>query len=584
MVLLLAAWMAQSFQLTAPPEASAGDLVSLRLTRDGAPLPGVALRVTAPAAEIGTVKAARLLLRDNRTTLVKGDLVLVTSVTGEDCAVILASGRAGVAPCDGLERRAFGQPLGTTDPDGRVLSRDLAAVPASMEIAAVRAGDVVATATVRVKPYTLDETSPLGEGITARSRRWVAGGEGPFEMHTVEVDPRRPDTFLLPVRAKDRAVGLEALTNLSRRYGALAAVNGAAFVAEPAAYAGASSGPYVWNGMVSAAGEAAAALYVCAGNRVAIQSAAIRARAVAADGQTLELAGVNRARGENEAVLYTPLMGGRTLTEGAGVEAQLDLQDRVNAVGEANAEIPFDGRVVSGQGTAAEFLRQKAQVGSRLAVEAVVPMASCAPADLIPSVVAEPDVRRPRAAFSVTDRGTWLLAVVDGDQASTAGMRQDEFERELAALGAASNVFLAGGAAAALTVADALWNSPSAGEERPVGDALLVFQVGDLSSLIQVMDRVASEPGQVSESAIDQLNTLLGDAVEAFVDGDTGGVRVAATALRDLVRKLDGTEMSRAAGRVLLRSTEAFLTTLPDVQPLRRAGASPRRRVLLRAR
>jgi hypothetical protein len=256
MVLFLAAMLAQSFQIAAPSEVSTGDLVALRVTRDGAPLAGVALNVTAPAREIAKVTSARLTLRDGRTTLFKGDDVLVTSAESGECRLLLASGASGEAACEGLERRAFGQPLGTTDADGRVLSRDLALVPAAIEIAAMRGADTIATWSMRVKPFTFDETSPLGPGIVARSRRWVADGEGPFVMHTVEVDPARPETFLLPVRAGDRAVGVERLTNLARRYGSVAAISGAAFTVD-GPYAGAALGPYLWNGRLAAAGASA---------------------------------------------------------------------------------------------------------------------------------------------------------------------------------------------------------------------------------------------------------------------------------------------------------------------------------------
>lgn len=571
---------AQTWQISLPASISSGDLVTLRVTLDGAPQAGVALRVTAPASEIATVKGLRLLALDAKTTLFKDDVVLVAGSDGNECRVIAASASAMVVPCDGLDRRQFGQPLGTTDADGRVLSRDLAAVPVTLELAAERAGMTLATATVEVKHYQFDETTPISPGVSFRGRRWVANGEGPFSMQVIEIDPKLPQTFLLPVRATDRAIGLETASNLSRRYGALAAINGTAFLAE-GAYAGAAKGPYVWNGRVAASGTAAQALLVCADRRVAIEGVAITGRVVAADGQSHDLAGINRPRGEGEAILYTPLLGDRTLTGDEGAEAQLDLQDRVNELRDraGNSAIPFDGRVVSGSGAGADFLREKAaSAGSLLRVEATVPSAvgACVPTDIVPAAESNPDERRPRAAFALTDRGTWLLATADGWQSSTAGMRQDEFDRELAALGATRVVALEGGAAATLTLNDAVRNSPAGGEAQAVGDALMVFQVNDLLGLLQVLDRIASEPGQVSQAGLDALNPLLDQAVDALVDGDPGGVRQAALMVRDTIKKLDGNEIAVAAGRVMLRASEAFITTLPDVQPLRKRAAAGR--------
>jgi hypothetical protein len=98
MLLLLAATLtAQVYQLSAPPRTAAGDLVTLRLTRDGLPLAGATIRVTSPAREIARVTAARLTLRDNRTTLFRADQVLVTSAGETDCQLILSSG-ANAAP------------------------------------------------------------------------------------------------------------------------------------------------------------------------------------------------------------------------------------------------------------------------------------------------------------------------------------------------------------------------------------------------------------------------------------------------------------------------------------------------------
>ena len=116
---------AQTWRLVAPESVNVGDLVALRLTRDGAPQSGATIRVAAPAREIATVRVVSADLRafptadsDLKGTLYKGDSVLVTlNTAGEWCGVLTAWGAEGNVPCAALAIRAFGQPVGTSDPD-----------------------------------------------------------------------------------------------------------------------------------------------------------------------------------------------------------------------------------------------------------------------------------------------------------------------------------------------------------------------------------------------------------------------------------------------------------------------------------
>jgi hypothetical protein len=153
-------------------------------------------------------------------------------------------------------------------------------------------------------------------------------------------------------------------------------------------------------------------------------------------------------------------------------------------------------------------------------------------------------------------------------------MRLDEFRTELNALGALQIAFLDGGNSTALALGDAIRSRPSAGEEAGVGDALLVFQISDLAELVRVLDRIASEPGQLSTAALDELNKPLREAIDAFLAGDVGGVRQAVMTVRETIKKLDGNEIATAAARVMARATDAFITTLPDIQPLRKSRSA----------
>lgn len=65
----------------------------------------------------------------------------------------------------------------------------------------------------------------------------------------LEVDPANPAVNVVPVRARDRAIGRETVSAMARRLGATAAVNGGYFLTT-GPYAGGSSGVYLSNGEV----------------------------------------------------------------------------------------------------------------------------------------------------------------------------------------------------------------------------------------------------------------------------------------------------------------------------------------------
>ena len=259
----------------------------------------------------------------------------------------------------------------------------------------------------------------------------------------------------------------------------------------------------------------------------------------------------------------------------------LDAGGRVVRVEESvgNAAIPPDGSVLSGAGTAATGFLRTLTVGSLVTVSPMLP-ASCAAEDVVgagPSLVADgrvsvseegfghENVRLPRTAFALTNRGTWLLVSVDGRNPATQGLRLGEFAAELVALGATRAVNLDGGDASTLVVNDVVRNSPAAGE-REVGDALLLFSVHDLAALRLVMDRVAVDPGQIDAAAIEPLYQRYDNAVAAFAAEELDRVRLEVEALRNEVKQRAGGEITRAAARVLEQAADAYLRILPKIQ------------------
>ncbi len=575
--------------LSGPASVTVGDPVFFRLTQGTAPLAGVVLRVSGPGIETGTVTASTLNLREApggeiRGVLYRTDRVLINGQTGDGwCEVTVAHGGGGFVSCDFLDRQPYGQPVGTTDADGRVVTTGLAVVPGTVM---VEAGS--ATFSLQVTPLVSDAISTLAPGVTYRERRWVKEGDGPFTMQVLEIDPREPNLVLLPVRARDRAIGKETTSALAKRYGATAAVNGGYFVVSSTAtgFAGQSAGAYMWDGEVVAGNSLVrSALVRCADGGVAIDQVRFGGRVSAGTG-TAALTGLNRARSTQDLLWMRPIFGQKTQTNPSGVEAVLDATGRVTRVvdGEGNVEIPVDGAVLSGTGAGATFLRAQATVGALLETRPTLVLETvtgCNPLDVIgggPTIVAAGQVevgdekfgheatRNPRTAFAVTSRGTWLLVTLDGRQPSSQGMRLDELAAELVAMGAVRALNLDGGGSTTMVVSDSVRNAPSDGAEREVSDGLLLFSVHDLPSLRQVMDRVALDPGQMDPAAIEPLYQRYDNAAAAFAEEELDKVRLEMEALGAAIKARSGGELTRAAARVLGEAVGAYLRLLPQIQ------------------
>lgn len=404
-----------------------------------------------------------------------------------------------------------------------------------------------------------DRSEKVAGGISYRERRFYRGGEGPFTMQVLEVDPKDPRINLLPVRGQDRLNAKATVSSMARRYGAAAAVNGGYFVVT-GPYAGASTGAWQFRYQPVYAGSGRSGAVFCAEEadfveRISVARIEFRGEARIEGGPAWPIAGLNRERGAGELIAYLPQFGGSTLTPNGGVEAALDSEGRVIRKQEetGNSEIPRGGLVLSGSGPAAEWLKQHAVEGARIEVhyQLEAEPAVCKAEDILgagPRIVAEGKVavsdegfahaavRHPRTAVAVTGRGTILLVTVDGRQASSIGMRLDELAAELTALGAREAVNLDGGGSTTMVVRGRIRNSPSDGQERPVSDALLVFSTGSREELRELLETLGRDAGQISPELLSRLRERLqGDLVE----------------FRRMVEAAEGKGVSAAAARLL---------------------------------
>jgi hypothetical protein len=337
---------------------------------------------------------------------------------------------------------------------------------------------------------------------------------GPWLINLLRVDTRR---VRLEVRhALDEGVGLETVSAMAQRYGALAAVNGG-FFAVSGNYRGDSVGVLFANGALLSEpwpGRTSVGFVPREGrtdvvfgalgwdnNLRVTKPAGDTPRPLRPDELAVTLDGLNRERKANELILYTHDFHRTTLTDQTGYEAVL-CKDKIASAGAGGSNlIPPRCAVLSASGTravwAAKLLRRGAKISLR---PALVPPADEAAWRQAASIVTggprllrggEIDINparervsvefsetwHPRTALALLNDGKILLVTVDGRQpALSAGMPLEMLARLLLEFGAREGLNLDGGGSTTMVVQGKIVNSPSDRTgERPVSDAILLF-------------------------------------------------------------------------------------------------------------
>jgi hypothetical protein len=327
---------------------------------------------------------------------------------------------------------------------------------------------------------------------------------GPWRIHLLEADPRRVRVDV--AHARDAVLGVETTLETARRLGAAAAVNGGFYVVG-GAFAGDATGLQIVDGELWSEpdrGRGALGFDRRDGVEDALFGRVGLAARLAVEGAApIEVDGLNRARGDDEVIVYTPAFHRTTLTGGGGIEIAVDggaVVDVRPAIG--SARIPPGGFVVSfGPRAAAEAAALEA--GSRVRLETAFrstlgdPGAAWAGADdatsagpllVVGGEAVEEwsdesisrvfcEARHPRTAVGERADGTLLFVVVDGRQRETSvGMSCGELARLFLELGAVDAVNLDGGGSTTMVAGGRVVNSPSDPRgERANGDAVLLF-------------------------------------------------------------------------------------------------------------
>ena len=327
---------------------------------------------------------------------------------------------------------------------------------------------------------------------------------GPWFINMLRIDLARAQ--LRMVHAMDEAVGLETVSSLAARYGALAAVNSGYF-RTTGTYRGDSVGIEVLNGKLLSESNnvrAAAGLIERDGKQELIFGHIEFAGQIIAGQAKHAIDGLNRPRGDNELIIFTPEFHRTTLTDPNGLELIVRRERIVERRDlKGSSMIPLDGYVISVAGTARQWALEKLRLGTRVKLNLDWSPTETETTDfwklaaniigggpqlikngrveitnaaekILPSFVSD---GHPRTAIAKLKTGQILLVTVDGRQpGESIGMSLTMLADLLIEFGAAEAINLDGGGSTTMVIRNKLVNKPSdAAGERPVSDAILIF-------------------------------------------------------------------------------------------------------------
>jgi hypothetical protein len=329
---------------------------------------------------------------------------------------------------------------------------------------------------------------------------------GPWVINLLKIDPDKVD--LRVAHALDSAIGLETVSSMAARHGAIAAIN-AGFFATTGTFRGDN---------VSVLKIAGKLLSEPSSNRAAVGffrrnqrtetifgHLKFDGRIEIAGGGRRKVDGINRLRGENELIIFTPEFQRTTLTVPSGIEIVvrrgriIEVKDKYGST-----RIPEEGFVISASGEARQWALQNLRKGLRLQLKTDLIALEIGlqnqwnRADNIisgtPQLIRNGRIeitrelegngqkfvtdRHPRTAIAKLKDGKLLLVVVDGRQPNySTGMSLNSLAELLLEFGAVEAINLDGGGSSAMVVESKLVNKPSdAAGERAVSDALMVLE------------------------------------------------------------------------------------------------------------
>ncbi|KAA9373208.1 phosphodiester glycosidase family protein [Microbispora cellulosiformans] len=324
---------------------------------------------------------------------------------------------------------------------------------------------------------------------------------GPWSVRVIVVDPR---TFRGSYRSSvgTSVAKREKVSAMATAAKAVAAVNGGFFdIHTLPAFRGDPTGISVVGGKLLSEAVPGRVGLVLKGRTARVTELSSSVVARAADGTTVQVAGLNRVPQPDEVVLYTEELG-RETPKDDGVEAVLDATGKVLAVRDTGGKVTRGMRVLHGVGAGADWLSEHVTEGTTVRITTrVTDLRTKRAVPLTPETniiggavglvrggrttitpgrdgMANTNMilrRHPRTLAGVTRNGKLVIAVVDGrDPGGTIGASFFEAAELMRWLGARDAINLDGGGSSAMVIGKKVVNHPSDGVERGVGDALLI--------------------------------------------------------------------------------------------------------------
>ena len=352
-------------------------------------------------------------------------------------------------------------------------------------------------------PISAQDFKTINDGIEyAETKRGT-------EIEPIKINLLRLDLTkvrLDVVHAMDAAIGTETTSSIATRHGALAAINAGFFRLDKSIFAGDAAGILMIDGkLLSESHDSRVALTVNNSPRrteVFINRLKL-SHSVTVGEKTFDISGINRQRGENDLIIYTPEFHFTTLTDKKGIEIVVQGNKVLKVFNEKGSiEIPSYSFVISASG---KFHEQLLEVAHRN-VEVTLGRhwetldSSNYPNTLkiediiggVPQLVKNGKIeitweeekssksfvetRHPRTAVAKLKGGKFLMVTVDGRQKESVGMNLNELAALLLELGAVDAMNLDGGGSTTMFAGGKVVNQPSDKEgERKVSDAILVF-------------------------------------------------------------------------------------------------------------
>ncbi|HEY4411258.1 MAG TPA: phosphodiester glycosidase family protein, partial [Acidimicrobiia bacterium] len=411
---------------------------------------------------------------------------------------------------------------------------------AALALALVSAGAALA-ATPLPAGYSVAARAAVYPGVDYQE---IVKPAGPALAHVAHIAPGAAvDVRVVSSHDKipTRSGDLEMTSSMCRRVGCVVAVNGDFHVL------GQPVGGVISGGrMLRSPDPSRAQLWVDDSGHLGAGAFPWSAALRLSDGSQVPIAGIN-VPGGAAPVLYTPAWGTTTPPSG-GIELVMAPSESPGPLNRpvpvtlgglrvSPGGIPAGGAVISVPATAADQLNS---VWARVQQGAVSPLAEVVvqtPVNAVESIGTTPVVlhngqpalpwpndanvvaaTQPRTLVGWNDAGDVFLVVVDGRQASSAGLTMARAADLLVGLGATEAANLDGGGGSTFVVGGTVWNQPS---DAPTADPAVAERVA--SNALVILPRPGGPPAPTLPSRPKPGSGLTPPATGGSTDPGQGG-------------------------------------------------------------